>query len=214
MSADLARADPFALTAHADAYVPRAATDRAFEQLERGVLAGARPVALAGPAGLGKTLLLQRLVARVGDRLFPVYLPYASLGPDELCGWTLAVLNAEPTDDPIGVFRAYLRHLRESDAALLLVIDDASVLPLATARWLARLAESSGGALRVALAAGDSPASDRKLDALGESVDVIRLTEPMNAEETRQYLAARLDAVDATAPSDASTACRAATRAA
>jgi type II secretory pathway predicted ATPase ExeA len=194
-----AERDPFALTADISGYVARPATDAAFAALERVVFDEGGVALLTGPPGLGKTLLLRRLAAAAHEETTPIFLPYAALAPDEFCGWTLAALDAEPTDDPIGLFRTFVRHLQASDNAILLVVDDASVLPSATARWLAHLASGSGGAVRLALAAVDGGASGRLVAALGEAAVEVRLDQPMTQAETRAYLAARLGSETRTA---------------
>jgi type II secretory pathway predicted ATPase ExeA len=187
-----AERDPFAQTDDIAGYVARPATDAAFAALEREVFEEGGVAVLTGPPGIGKTLLLRRLAARARGEVTPIYLPYAALLPAEFCSWSLAALDAEPTDDPMGFFRVFIRHLQGSESAILLVVDDAASLPQATARWLAHLAAGSKRAVRVALAAVDGAATSRMMSALGEAAVEVRLDEPMSEAETREYLAARL----------------------
>ncbi len=191
MSQILLKRDPFGPVATPATYVPRPATEAAFARLERVVLDEARIAVVEGPAGLGKTLLLRRLAEASRKRFSPVYLPYASLTPDELCSWTLESLGAPPGDDLAALFRASLEDGVRQGSPLLLLVDDATALPAETARWLVQLAKE--GALRLALAGLEGQGPSAFGDELPEDAERIRLAEPMSEQETREYLRARLE---------------------
>lgn len=186
--------DPFALTANLAAYVPRAATERALAELEGAIRTGRNPAALTGPPGLGKTLLLHLVAARLGRELHPVYLPYGALPPYELAALALGMLDRPHTDDdPAAALRAFADELHAEGSALLLLVDDASSMPLETARWLGELARASGGAVRLVMAAMDSRSAGRTVAAVGGDVVETRLVEPMSEEESREYVLRRLE---------------------
>lgn len=194
MRAVVAR-DPFDPVASAEAYVPREATEEAYTALRSCVFEDARIGVLAGPAGLGKTLLLRRLGAEAPSRgLEAIYLPYADLSPEGLARWALSTQGAESLEDTAGLLGACLQHLRSEGSGMLLLIDDASALPVETARWLVELAARSQGTLRVALALLDGPEGEPVIEALGSAADVTLLAQPMSHTETRAYLEARLRA--------------------
>jgi type II secretory pathway predicted ATPase ExeA len=153
---------------------------------------GRRPAALLGPPGLGKTLLLHLAGKRLDDWLRSVYLPYAALPLDELCAWALSLIGFSQSSDTIGDLLQTASELRSRGSALLLLIDDASAMPLPTARKLGDLIASSSGALHLLAAAAEGPSASRMLAATGANVHLVRLLEPMNEEETREYVAARL----------------------
>jgi type II secretory pathway predicted ATPase ExeA len=184
--------DPFGLTADPQGYVPRGATEQALTALLATLREGRRPVALVGPPGLGKTLLLHLAGERLDDRLRSVYLPYAALPLDELCAWALSLLGFSQSEDTIGDLTLTARHMLERGSGLLLLIDDANAMPLPTARKLGDLVAASQGALRLLLAASEGPSASRMLAATGANIHVIRLLEPMSEDETRRYVEARL----------------------
>jgi type II secretory pathway predicted ATPase ExeA len=184
-------ADPFALTADTRAYIPREATERVLAALLYAIDERHRPAALTGPSGLGKTLLLHVLSERARGNWHPVYLPYASLAPEELCAWVLSVLGEESSGEAWPELRAQLRILRAHGAGLLLLVDDADTMPLDTVRWLGEQA-AEGEGLGIVLAASDGVASGRVVAALGERVELTRFSQPMSEAESVDYVAWRL----------------------
>ena len=191
MSAPLA-ADPFGASSGAAGYVPRRATEEALERLVRGVLEEGRVAVVQGPGGMGKTVLLRRLAEMAGERFRPLYLPFAALSPEDLSHWVLSALELGPAPDPVAALAADLAGRAGSGVPLLLLVDDATALPLDTARWLGELCQASSGGLRLALAALEGPSAAGLVAALDHGLEVVPLTSPMSREETRAYLTARL----------------------
>jgi len=101
----VAASDPFESTANPARYVPRPATERVLRTIEQALEDQAGPVALTGPTGLGKTMLLHVLAERLAGRFRIVRVPYPALSGPELCRWVLEGLD-EPAsvagDDPEG----------------------------------------------------------------------------------------------------------------
>ncbi len=185
-------ADPFALLADPDLYVERPATERALDELERGVLLGEAPVALFGPPGMGKTLLLRVLAKRLAGSFRAAYLPYPLLAPRDLCRWALMELDELPTDDPEAALLKAARRGPDQDFGVLLLIDDADALPLRTGQRLFEMVQASGGDLRVVLAAADHARAWRVFEQAGVELSVVQLSEPMTRDETGAYLRAML----------------------
>ena len=176
--------DPFANVPDADVYVPRDATDLSLRMLLESVRSSGKCTALIGPSGLGKSLLLQTLAARVRDEWETVYLSHAALPPQELGAWALRLLGSPSADDPAAALRAFGKHLLEEQSALLIMIDDAGALPDDTARWVGRLITGSHGALRLLIAASDDTAGGQAIAAIGASFNSVFLTQPMSVRET------------------------------
>jgi hypothetical protein len=147
--------DPFAHGRHGRS--PRAATEQALALVET-LREGRRPAALVGPPGLGKTLLLHLVGQRLGARLRSVYLPYAALPLDELCAWALSLLGFSHSNDTIGDLIQTARRHYEGGSGLLLLIDDASSMPLPTARKLGDWSRRRR-ALRLLVAAAEGPSA-------------------------------------------------------
>jgi type II secretory pathway predicted ATPase ExeA len=128
--------DPFALTPDPAVYLPRPATEAALADVLRSVNNSRTRTALIGPPGLGKTLMLHLIAVRAEDKFKTVYLPYAALPPEELSAWALNLLGAPETSDPVAVLCSSAKRLRERGFPLLLTVDDAGAMPVATARWM------------------------------------------------------------------------------
>ncbi len=185
--------DPFAITPDPAVYVPREATETARKQLLRSASNPTKTTALIGPPGLGKTLLLHLLAEEVPGETRTAYLPYAALPPEELCAWALGLLDSPATNDPIGALEAFGRELGERESSLLLLIDDAGAMPIATARWAGELVQNSGGNVRLALAASDNATGNRVIAAIGSNFDIAHLNDSMTEDETRKYIDGRLE---------------------
>ncbi|GAG52918.1 unnamed protein product, partial [marine sediment metagenome] len=82
--------------------------------------------------------------------------------------------------------------LGRSRATLVLLLDDAGSIPLPTVRRLVALAGDTDGAMRVVLFAAEDVRTARILEALGADALTLRFSEPMSAEETADYIHARL----------------------
>ena len=199
--ADALGVDPFALTSDLDRYVARPACEAALAELERLVRSGPI-VALSGPPGIGKTLLLRVLERRLAGSLRSVYVPYGALEFTELCQLVVGLLElpCAGARDPEAELAAQVRRAAARGEPLLLLLDDANAIPLATLRALVSFTRSLGGGLRLLAVAVDDARAARVLAALGAGVGHVRLAETMSAAETARYVAGRLANADRSDP--------------
>ncbi len=175
--------DPFGLTADPRMYVARPATEEALDELRALLDEGESTVRLAGPAGLGKTLLLRLLPERLGPEWLAAYLGYPKLSPDELWVWVAEELGfGHPSEEGI---RAVAARAARRGGGLVLLVDDAQSMPEETRRVLAGICSREPG-LRVLLT------ETCEIDELGHPAEV-RLAEPLSVEELKEYLEERVD---------------------
>jgi type II secretory pathway predicted ATPase ExeA len=190
--------DPFGLTANPDGYYPTAAIERVLAEALAALAGGNVPV-IAGPTGLGKTLVLQ-LIARAREpQARAIYVPYCTLPPADLARLALGLLAVEPGADPEAQLLAEAQRAARSGGSLLLLVDDAAALPGETAAQLASWLIASSGALHIVLAGLPGPALRHARDAFGDRAEDLVLMSGLRPEEIRGYVHSRLAAVGADA---------------
>jgi type II secretory pathway predicted ATPase ExeA len=182
--------DPFGVTCDPRLYVPRLGTEAALTALRSGLAEGRAVCVLSGPPGLGKTTVLHAL-AREPMALRFAYLPYAALDAEDLAAIALDRLGAPA---PRGAAQGALTTLaRDSARPIVLLVDDASALPIPTARVLRELARAAAGQLRLVCALVDDPRASSVAAALGDDVLHVRLLHSLTEKEVRTYLHGRID---------------------
>jgi type II secretory pathway predicted ATPase ExeA len=184
--------DPFRVTADPAAYLPREATESALARLEDGLRRGCRVLVLSGPPGQGKTLLLHVLARRLERAFRSLYLPYASLDWRDLCAWVLGLLGEPAGAFPDRELLGSARHSAQAGRPLLLLVDEASSIPLETAERLEALVREAAGAVRLVLVPVDEARAGRVLGVLARDVEELRLSAPLTLDETERYLRTRL----------------------
>ncbi|MCP5059480.1 MAG: AAA family ATPase [bacterium] len=189
-------ADPFGSTTAAEGYVVRPACERALDELLAAVRREAPCIALVGPNGIGKTQLMRVLAERLAEETELLLLPYAALEFPDLCHWALGLLGEDqgPFSDPGGALLEAAARRASAGRRLILALDDASGLPIETARELSALVRQAPGELQLLVIPVDDPRAGRVLAALGSDVALVRFNTPMSAEESAAYIRERLRA--------------------
>ena len=174
-------------------YLPRPATEEALAQLERRILVDrAEATVLVGPPGIGKSMLLRVLVQRLRRTLRTVTLGAGDIDAPTLCAFALAQLRLEASSDPEQAVLLLAAEWSAKRSALVIAIDAAERLPLATAGRLGALAMIAGDGLRI-VAVAQEPATELAR-ALGCQAEAVALRTPMTLLETQAYLRAALAA--------------------
>jgi hypothetical protein len=132
------------------------------------------------------------LAARLAGSFRTLYLPYASLGWPDLCAWILGLLGEPPGSFPDRELLASARRFALNGKPLLLLVDEASSIPLESAERLAELVGEADGALRLLLVPLDDPRAGRVLAVLARDAPELRLSAPLSLEETERYVRTRL----------------------
>ncbi len=192
MSAGASARDPFASTADAQSYIPREATESALGDLASFLRVGATQIVLRGVPGLGKSLLLKVLAARLEGAMRVVEVPYPSLPPEEIARWIIDLMGMAASDDAERQLVQQARGLRDEGSGLAILVDDAASTPLPTLRRLSRIAREARPSLHLVLAIDDDARADQVIEAIGPDVEVVTFSAPMTEEETRAYLDGRL----------------------
>jgi hypothetical protein len=187
--------NPFFDSGEARRYLARPATEAALAELERALHDGALATLLAGPPGIGKSMLLRVLTHRLRRDFRVALVPAVGLAAHEICAWALALLRADPSGDPECEIAMLAADWKRRGSALVVVIDDAHELSLEAASRLAGLALAADGGLRW-VAATREP-SDALRKAFEHEAEPIWLRAGMSFGETAEYVRAALSAVSA-----------------
>jgi type II secretory pathway predicted ATPase ExeA len=191
------RRDPFGLSSDASLYLPRPAAEEALGQVLSYLRVGATQIALVGPDGIGKTLLLRVIASRLEGAVRVVDVPYPALPADEVASWVLNLMGVAPSPDPERTLVQRARQLREEGSGLVILLDDAVSTPLPSLRRLSRISREARPSLHIVMVLPDDSRSDEILAAVGPDIEVVRFAEPMSLDETRSYLEGRLSRASA-----------------
>jgi len=172
------------------AYVPRPASEAALGTLVRALASGERMLALRGPVGMGKSLLLRLLETRTPPPFDVLHVAPGALPLADLLAFALGARTSRPGRERGG--RALDGAAGGDEAILVLPVDDAQALTPSVARGLAGLVRNAEGALRLVLAFDDAP-EPALAAALGGALREVLLDEPLSEAEVARYVDARLE---------------------
>ena len=204
---------PFAAAPDADCYFPATAIEAARQTLFRCIDRGEGAALLIGPAGAGKSLLLQVLAEQFISRFELALLASGRLGTlRELLQSILYELGVEYRELQEGELRlALIDHLSDTrrpdevgpgergPEGLLLLIDEAHTLPLKLLeeiRLITNLIRDGQPKVRLVLA-GSAALEERftspKLDAFNQRVSARCYLQPLDRGETFEYIKAQIE---------------------
>ncbi|MCY2994638.1 MAG: AAA family ATPase [Planctomycetota bacterium] len=200
------RERPFCYAPRTNLYCPASAIESAYQTAARCIERAAGPVLLIGGPGTGKSLLCLRLAEQFRDRfhlailcnaqlctrrdllqsiLFELDLPYRGLEEGEL---RLSLID-------------FLAPARSSREGLLLLVDEAHTLPLRLMeelRMITNLVRDGQPRVRLVLAGApilEDHFANPKLECFNQRIAARCYLQPLNFDETCQYVRSQLAAV-------------------
>jgi len=128
----------------------RGDVEAALAVLEQHLRRGCARIALIGPPGCGKTLLLRTLLVRIEKDFYAAHLPVPSLMPAEILAW---LANFAVGLEPRGgdTLEDVARACAQRERPLALLIDDADAMPVDVATALAATLARTGDTLILVL---------------------------------------------------------------
>lgn len=202
---------PFEPTADAKFRFTSATQQAALHKLRYAIESRRGAALLAGPSGVGKTLLTDILREQLGDNIGKfVRVVFPLMSSRDFLVYLAEQLGTPPADPPQHTIEESLRRLefafqeniRHSQHAVI-VVDEAHLLEdsglLETLRLLLNLQADGQSAFTLLLLGQTSLLSAmQRYAALDERLDMKMLLQPLSAEETAAYIQHRLQAAGAT----------------
>ena len=200
--------NPFEITPDPSFLFPTTRHNEALASLYYGVTSHRGFVVLTGEVGTGKTLMLRSLLGLLQRRHVAFALIFnPSLSPLEFIRYIAGdfglPVSGKAKDELIHVLNAFLLKRHQQGLTTLLAVDEAHHLSaeiLEEIRLLTNLETAQRKLLQIVLAG--QPELDQKLDSLGlrqlkQRIALRCRLEALNLEETRKYMARRLQVAGA-----------------
>ena len=186
------RSDPFEPTANPGFYVPRPACELALDALHAALRGGALAVAIAGPTGAGKRMVLRVLEQRLRSTFLTVPVGQSAVSISELGRQILRALAQDGPGPPEGGLLAAALRAEADGRPLVLFLEQASALPIETARALAPLLIEGEGSLRCVVRIDDESGRETA-HALSPRLEEIGLRAPMSEAESLRFVRDHLE---------------------
>jgi len=205
------KSKPFENRADSSFFFPSSEHHATLLKLRYAVESGHPAALLAGPPGVGKTLLLHCLANQLTDSLTPVvHVVFPQLAPDQLLNY-LADKLAGPSEGEIQACRAvqrlesFLEQNVSRGGHAVILLDEAHLLQDAASLEIVRLLmnfEFNGRpALSIVLSGLPTIlATMERMPELDERFSVKTLLPSLTVDETRQYVEHRLEVAGVTTP--------------
>lgn len=202
---------PFEPTAAGDYYYPSESHHGALLKLRYALENGRGAALVAGPSGVGKTILVRKLLEQLPEACRPVvHLTYPQMPSRELLAYLATRLapgeawqGTSPTVDQSWLrLETSLADAAERGERPLVVLDEAHLLEdsgtLETIRLLLNLQQEGTPLLTLLLVGQSSLLSTlARTPRLEERLDISALLDPLTVDETHSYLAHRMQTAGA-----------------
>ena len=190
---------PFPPTADVSTYVGLGPVEQAGQTLLRVVARGSGPALVIGAAGTGKSMLCQLLAEHFDDQMMVALLSNGQLAnPKALFQAILFELGLPYRDMDENELRLslveYLTDAKRCPQGLLLIVDEAHVLPLRILeeiRMLTNIVQNGQSRVHLVLAGGaalEERFTSPKLDSFNQRLAARCYLENLNREETGKYI--------------------------
>src|SRR5258707_1059505 len=204
------RERPFALTPDPEYLYPSRVHQEALSYLRYGIESHAGFVVITGAIGSGKTTLLQTMLRTLDSQTTVARVMNTLLAPRELLESAMIDLGLDPDGKSkpsmLKMFGEFLVGERSAGRLVLLVIDEAQNLTLPALeeiRMLSNLETEKSKLLQIILI-GQPDLRDKldrpELEQLRQRITVSYQLEPLDADETSQYITPRLARASIAAP--------------
>ena len=204
------RERPFALSPDPEYLYPSKVHQEALSYLRYGIEGHAGFVVITGEIGSGKTTMLQSLLGRLDRNTTVARLVNTMLDPRELLEAIMLDFGMDPTgmSKPVLLHRLgqFLVHQRQAGRLTLLIIDEAQNLSLPALeeiRMLSNLETEKSKLIQIILI-GQPELRDKlasaQLEQLRQRITVSYHLQPLDAEETANYINHRLRRAAAGSP--------------
>ena len=202
---------PFTAMPDADCFVPLEGIYQAYSSLMQCAVDGRGIGVLAAPAGLGKSLVCQRLAHELDERFTVVYLPTGNfLTRRSLLQAILFELGhsyVRMGDQELRLaLTSMIRRLRPGRGTIAPIVDEAHLLAprmLEELRTLTNFAEGGESLLRLVVSGHlslEETLSQPSLDAFNQRIGIQTTLEPLTRDESAQYVTRRLALAAPTSP--------------
>lgn len=159
---------------------------------------------LTGRAGLGKTLLLRRILENLDDRKTPVLILSPAVDPLGLLQLLLGEMNVvhESTDSLailLQLFQNHVLRMAEEKKELFIIVDEAQNMQVPTLEQLRMLSNLETGSkklmqiLLIGQTEMETVLKNPRLGQLVQRIVVHERLEPLNREQVAQYVGYRLN---------------------
>lgn len=197
------RTAPFGLSPDPEFFYPSPTHLSAGKILSHAIANGEGFMVLTGRAGLGKTLLLRRILEGLDDRKIPVLILSPAVDATGLLQLLLGEVGLEFTEQTsvaqlLQIFQNHVLKMAEKERELFIIVDEAQNMPLQTLEQLRMLSNLETGKrklmqiLLIGQTGLDTTLSDPKLGQLAQRIVVHERLQPLNLTQIARYVDYRL----------------------
>ena len=197
------RAAPFGLSPDPDFFYPAPSHQAAGKILNHAINNGEGFMVLTGRAGLGKTLILRRLLEGLDSKKEPVLILSPAVDANGLLQLLLGEVGLEfnsqtSTAQLLQSFQNHVLKMAEENRELFIIVDEAQNMPAQTLEQLRMLSNLETGKrklmqiLLIGQTGLEKVLSDPKLGQLVQRIVVHERLEPLKRSQVAHYVAYRL----------------------